>query len=149
MRVFFAFCLLAFAFSLLGCGSIPNLESPECTQARDSVRQFYSWYFGTDAEQRAKQPEIIRKFMAASFVPYKVGGIEREPDPYTMTRSMPTTFKLAQCKASGPESVYLKVQFLWKPGESGENGEMVRLVHLQIVKDAESWKISSILPNGQ
>ena len=42
------FCLLTSTFYLLSCGSIPNLEQPECTDSRFVVKEFYSYHFGNE-----------------------------------------------------------------------------------------------------
>src|SRR6185369_10674358 len=43
----FYFLLFTFAFWLTAC-SVPNLEQPECTDSRLTVKEFYSYHFGND-----------------------------------------------------------------------------------------------------
>ena len=56
------FCSVFFA---AGC-SLPNLEKPQCTAARDAVKRFYSLHFGNDmrpsAENlKASEPYLTRR----------------------------------------------------------------------------------------
>jgi hypothetical protein len=123
-------------FSISSC-SIPNLEKPECTQARDSVKQFYSWYLGTNAEERSKHPEIYKKFISPtfSFDPKKW-----ETDSYLLTNDFPKTFRVGACKVNDSEHVGLQVLLLWRDDTKSEQKE----VHVESVKISDKWLISKV-----
>src|ERR1051325_10871152 len=86
------FSLLLTAYCQLSC-SIPNLESQQCYEARDSVKEFYSWYLGTDPEQRAKQPEVFKKYLASGSA---LGNTSEGNDPFFNSATPPTTFKIGK-----------------------------------------------------
>ena len=47
IELLLSFCILHCIFALAAC-SLPNLEKPQCTEARDSVKQFYSLHLASD-----------------------------------------------------------------------------------------------------
>jgi hypothetical protein len=119
-----------------GC-SVPNLESPECGQSRDSVRQFYSWYLGTNADERAKRPEVYRRFISPSFA---VDSVKEGTDPYLLATDFPKTFKVGKCEAVGPDKVILQVQLYWRT----EAKTTQKDVRVETTKAGENWLINRV-----
>ena len=126
------FCLFIFS----SC-SIPSLEKPQCTEARDSVKQFYSWYLGTDAEEKSRHPEIYARFISPSF-PFDPKG--SETDPYFLTNDFPKTFRLGSCKVVDPEKVDIQVQLFWRDDIKTVQKE----VHAEAVKPSDKWLIDKV-----
>ena len=131
------FCVLYSALCLTSC-SLPSLEKPECTQARDSVKQFYSWYLGTDAEERSKHPEIYEKFISPTF-PFDPK--KWETDPYLLTNDFPKTFRVGACKVNDSEHVELQVLLLWRDDTRSEQRE----IKIEAAKQNGKWLIDKIL----
>ena len=126
------FCLL---LSQWAC-SIPNLESQQCSEARDSVKEFYSWYLGTDPEQRNKQPEVFKKYLSASLLTNASG----ETDPFFNSATPPTTFKIGKCEMVDTTHTNIQVQLYWREGPKTDQKE----VYADTVKNGDRWQIEKI-----
>src|SRR5262245_28727921 len=90
---------LAFFFvslCLAAC-SIPNLDPSECTESRDVVKEFYSWYFATDAANRDKSPEMFDKFVSPG-----TRAATNDVDPFVLTNDFPKAFRIGECKVLQP-----------------------------------------------
>jgi hypothetical protein len=129
------FCLLLTAYCQLSC-SIPNPESQQCAEARDSVKEFYSWYLGTDPEQRAKQPEVFKKFISPESSLNTSGG----PEAFFNSPTLPTTFKIGKCEMVDPTHTNIQVQLYWREGSKTEQKE----VYADTLKSGDKWLIDEI-----
>lgn len=130
-------CALIAAIGQSAC-SIPNLESQPCSDARESVRQFYSWYIGTDPEDRAKQPEVFQRYIS----PNLTAGSAADPvqDRYFLDETTPTTFKVGVCKQLSEQSVEMQVQLYWRQASKVTQKE----VHVEVAKTPGSWLIEKV-----
>src|SRR5438067_2088580 len=95
MKKMRAFCILNFAFCVLhftSC-SIPSLEAPECSAAKDVVKQYYSLAIGGDP---MSHPEVLAKLKQM-----RSPGFSVEPttdgDPYYFSSMPPTSTHTGQC----------------------------------------------------
>ena len=123
-------------YLLSGC-SIPNLEKPECTESRDRVKQFYSLYIGTDAQDRQQNWERFQKFFAPGFSPApSSGGL----DPFTLATDWPATFKVGECRVIASDKTDLQVQLYWRTDPVVVQKE----VHVEAVKTNDAWMINKI-----
>jgi hypothetical protein len=136
-NVLLLLCVLHCVFGIAAC-SIPSLEKPECTQARDSVKQFYSWYLATDADERSSHPEIYGKFISSTFPLDR--GSNWETDPYLLTNNFPKTFRVGTCKVTDSEHLELQVLLLWRDDTRNEQRE----VHVETVKVGDKWLINNV-----
>ncbi len=134
--VLIAICLAAGAFTAPSC-SLPNLEKPECVQARDNVKQFYSWMIGTDPLERQAHSEIFRKFISPSFAA-DPGDVEI--DPYTLSAVAPKTFRLGKCEVLDPDKIRLQVQLLWREEPNSRQQD----VNVEAVRSDDRWLITKI-----
>jgi hypothetical protein len=130
------FCIVHFAL-LIGACSIPSLESAECSQARDTVKQFYSWYLGTDLDTRLKQPEILNRFVAKKFQDEHPTS---DPAAYFFSDDLPKTFKIGACKQIDPQKVDMQVQIYWRDDKKTVQKE----VHVETVKTGDAWLINNV-----
>jgi hypothetical protein len=95
----------------VACGlSIPNLEDQQCSTARDSAREFYSWYLGTDSESRAKQKEFYDRYVSPGFTSTASGDV----DPFFLSDTTPKTLKVGKCEERDDSHVAMQVQLYWK-----------------------------------
>ena len=129
-------CLLLTAFGTLSC-SIPNLESTECSQARDNIKQFYSWYLGTDADIRSKHPEIHDKYISSAFTS---AAADWEVDHYVLTNNFPKSFRVGSCKAPDAQHVEFQVLLLWRD----DTNTIQKEVKVMAERQNDSWKITHI-----
>lgn len=134
-RFLIAFCILDIAFCISGC-SIPNLENRQCSEARDSVKEFYSWYLGTDAAQRDREPEVFARYVSPNFPGYsKDGG-----DPYFQSLTVPTTFKVGRCDALSETRAVIQVQLYWRDDKKVDQKE----VYADVAKIGDKWLIEKV-----
>jgi hypothetical protein len=131
------FCILHSALCIGSC-SLPSLESGECSQARDTVKQFYSWYLGTETGEKDKHPEIFNKYVSSEFL---VGhGKSSGNDPYFLSPTFPKTFKIGVCKQIDAQKVDMQVQLYWRDDAKTVQKE----VHVETVKASDKWLINKI-----
>lgn len=130
------FCIMHFALCIGAC-SIPNLEKAQCAEARDSVKQFYSWYLGTDAEAKSRQPEIFRKFVSTGL---PVDPEKWQSDPYLLTNNFPKSFRVAECNTQSSEKTNFNVILLWHDGSRSEQ----KNIRVETLRNNGSWLISKV-----
>ncbi len=132
-------CLLLTAFCLLAC-SIPNLEPPECIQARDIVREFYSFHFGNDKEFSAEALEKRRVFLTPSFFRNLVG-TQSGVDPFTLTDDPPKAFRVGECRVEEADRrVTFDVLLFWKTDTRTEQ----RPITVEAENTGGKWLIDSV-----
>lgn len=115
--------------------SIPNLETAQCSEARDVVKEFYSWYLGTDPTQLEQQPEVLDRFISPKFA-QSVGGI----DPFFLSDTPPTTFKVGRCETVDEDHLRLQVQLYWRYERQIEQKE----VFADVVRSDNKWFIEKV-----
>jgi hypothetical protein len=131
-----AACFLLFGIcSQIGC-SIPSLESQQCTETRDIVKEFYSWYLGTDTEMRAKQRDIYERYIASEFQPSS----RNDEDPFFLSGTTPTTFKIGKCEVVSDTEVEIQVQLYWRQGNKTDQKE----VYAETIKQGDKWVIDKV-----
>lgn len=145
MRIYFSFFLFPFAFGLLGCGSIPNLESADCTAARNSARQFYSFHFANNMVPSAETFKAREQFLTPRFSTALAAAPQSDVDPFTLSVELPRTFKIAECAASSPTNVDLRIQTYWRDDESSRQQE----VHANFVNEGGKWLLDSVGSKGR
>lgn len=107
-------CLLLSAFCLLAC-SVPNLEQPECDQARDAVREFYSFHVGNDLAFAKDDLEKRKRYLTPRFFAELVAAAPIVVDPFTRTDDPPKAFRAGECRVVEPgRRVTFDVLLFWK-----------------------------------
>ena len=119
--------------------SVPNLEKPECTAARDTVKRFYSFHF----DNHGTGPDQVLPEHLTFLTPRLVGEIAsltaRKRDYFTDTEDFPKAFRVGTCKADG-DTVTLQVLLLWRDDQASKQEE----VKVQTVKSGDSWLIDKV-----
>ena len=131
-------CIFA-AFLLMAC-SIPNLEPPECTAARGSVRELFSYHFGNDMHFSQENLAARERFLAPDFVSV----LKSSPpglDPFTLTGDddPPKAFRVGTCSAAGNKA-NLQVLLFWKTDARSEQREL----NVEAVKKDDKWLVNGI-----
>lgn len=117
--------------------SVPNLEPAECTESRDTVKQFYSWYLGNNAEQRAKSPEMFSKYVADS----QLTPADAETDPFVLTNDFPKAFRVGECTVVEPaKRTRFEVLLFWKDDARTEQST----IKVETEKIDNKWIIRSV-----
>ena len=137
-RSFFAFCLLLFALFLAACGSIPNLEKPECEQARNSVREFYSVHFGNDMKPSEDYLKRREKFLTTDLKNSIAQNLSDKRDYFTATDDYPKAFRVGTCEVVAPDKTLFGVLLFWKDDTRNEQRE----IKVEAVKENDRWLIN-------
>lgn len=121
---------------ILNSCSIPNLEAPQCSEARDTVKEFYSWYLGTDADMRSRQRVVYDRFVSPTFRTDNAGA----DDPFFRSSTLPTTFKIGKCESTTDSKARMQVQLYWR--EDGKTDQ--KDVFTELTKTGERWLIDKV-----
>jgi hypothetical protein len=136
-KLLFTFAFLLFTFSC----SMPNLESPECTDSRLAVKQFYSFHFANEmkfSEDNLKQRE---KFLTPEFAK-SLQNSTGENDVFTTNSSdLPKAFRIGECKVIEPTKTNLEIVLFWKDDNRSEQ----KPIQVEAVKQADKWLLNKIL----
>lgn len=131
------FCILHFAFCI-GC-SIPNLEKPECAQSRDSVKEFYSYHFGSDMKFTPENLHAREKYLTPEFS-RKLGKFMTQSDPFTLTEDFPKAFSISGCNALDANKTAVRVLLFWRDDTRSEQRE----IYVETAKGNGKWLINNI-----
>lgn len=134
----FLFCLLLFYFCLSSC-SIPSLEKPECAQARDAVKQFYSFHFGNDMHPTAENLKARERFLTNDLF-QTLSKSAGSTDYFTASDEPPKTFKIGKCEAPQPDKANVQVQVYWRDDAKTVQKE----VNVEAVKTGDTWLINKV-----
>ena len=136
---FFSVSSVAIILFTSSC-SIPNLEKPECTQARDGVKQFYSFHFGNDMHPSAENLKLRERFLTPNLFKTLSASNEDRTDYFTASDEAPKTFKIGKCEAPQPDKANVQVQIYWRDDAKTVQKE----VHVEAIKTGDVWLINRI-----
>lgn len=131
--------ILLLVAGTLAC-SVPNLEQPECDQARDAVREFYSFHFGNDMTLSPENLEKRRSYLSPDFY----AELTKTPpavDPFTRTKDQPKAFRAGECRVIEPgRLVNFELLLFWKTDTRTEQ----RAIHVNAVSQDGKWLVASV-----
>lgn len=139
LRKFIVFCTLLAAFSSLSC-SMPNLEKPECTQARDEVKRFYSYHFGNGLQPSPESLEARKRFLTNELFTSLSASGDSGKDYFTATDDYPKAFRVGECKVESAEKTSFQVVLLWRDEKRSEQKE----VDVETVNNGGKWLINNV-----
>jgi hypothetical protein len=132
-------CILHAAVCITAC-SVPNLEKPECTEAREAVKRFYSFHFGNDMRPTAENLKMRERFLT----PELAASLDKTPttavDYFTATEQAPKTFKIGKCEARDSTHAEFQVQLYWRDDIETVQKE----IHAEAVKTGDAWLINKV-----
>ena len=130
--------VIAITFVMTGC-SLPSLEKPECMQARDAVKQFYSFHFGNDMHPTAENLKARERYLTSElFGTLSVSAWSR--DYFTASDEFPKTFKIGKCEAPQPDKANVQVQLYWRDDTKTVQKE----VNVEAVNRNDAWLINKV-----
>lgn len=132
------FCLLI-AFYVSAC-SIPNLEKPECTAARQTLKEFYSLHFGSDMQPSEDYLKKREKFLTADWRNFVSKNLQNKYDYFTLTEDYPKAFRTGECEVAEPNRTVFQVIFFWKDDTRTEQRE----TRVETVKENGKWLINGV-----
>jgi hypothetical protein len=138
-RLVSAFCLASVA--LITACSIPNLESPECSDAREAVRQFYSFHYANDISPSAENIKLREKYLTQQLYT-QLTSAPREKDYFTNSETPPIAFRVAACRLVDPAKADLGVHLFWKDN----NVSIQKEVNVEAVRAGDTWLINAVRP---
>ena len=141
-RRFLLFAFLIFNFSLFFAAcSIPNLEDAECTEARQAVREFYSFHFGGEMKFSPENLRLREKYLTPEFAA-SLRGAATDADVFTVnSNDYPKAFRPANCRAIAPDKAVFEVLLFWKTETRSEQ----RRIEVETIKRNDRWLINKIM----
>jgi hypothetical protein len=137
-KLLFTFAFLLFTFN--AC-SMPNLESPECTDSRLAVKQFYSFHFANEMKFSADNLKQREKFLTPEFAK-SLQTLTGENDVFTTNSTdFPKAFRIGECKIIEPTKTNLEIVLFWKDDNRTEQ----KNIHVEAVKQADKWLLNKVL----
>ena len=135
-----AYCLLLIAYCSFAACSVPNLEDPECDQARDVVREFYSLHFASDMALSAEGLEKKKAYLTSRLYD-SLKGAASTVDPFTRTSDLPKAFRAGECRVieSGTRTAF-NILLFWKTDTRSEQ----RSINVTTAKVDGTWRIDAI-----
>ena len=130
---------VAISFFAYGC-SIPNLEKPECTEARDAVKQFYSFHFGNDMHPSAENLKMRERFLTPKLYERLSNQSPGAVDYFTGSDNYPRTFKIGACRANNHTDTDFNLQIYWRD----DSATVQKTILVNAVEIKSEWKIDSV-----
>ncbi|MDQ2746758.1 MAG: hypothetical protein M3T96_05810 [Acidobacteriota bacterium] len=134
-------CFLLGTLCLFSCGSIPNLEKPECEQSRDMVREFYSVHFGNEMQPSEAYLKLRERFLTADLKDLVSKNLADKRDYFTATDDYPKAFRIGECRIAAPGKTVFGVLLFWKTDTRTEQRE----VTVETVKQDNKWLVDKVL----
>ena len=120
--------------------SIPNLESPACTESKISIREFYSYHFGNEMKFSAESLKKRERFLSPEFAA-AVAGSEEGTDPFTTgTDDIPKAFRVGECREISPERTESNVLLFWRDDYRTEQRE----IRIETIDKNDTWLVNKI-----
>ena len=131
--------IILIAFGATAC-SIPNLESPACTESKNAVREFYSFHFGNEMKFSAEGLKRREKFLAPEFA-QSIAGSKEGTDPFTTgSDDIPKAFRVGECREISAERTESNVLLLWRNDDRTEERE----IKVETVDKNDAWLVNKI-----
>ncbi len=131
------FCFLLSAFCLLSC-SIPNLEKPECTEARLTIKEFYSLHFGNEMKPSEEYLVKREKYLTDNMKFFISKNLRDKHDYFTLTEDYPKAFRIGECEVIESNKTVFQVVFFWKDDTRSEQRE----ARVEVIKENGKWLIN-------
>jgi len=127
------------ALGATGC-SIPNLESPACTESKNAVREFYSYHFGNEMKFSAEGLKNRAKFLTPELAKAFASSSEGT-DPFTTgSDDIPKAFRVGECREISPERTESSVLLFWRSDDRTEQRE----IKVETVDKNDTWLVNKV-----
>jgi hypothetical protein len=135
--------LLAIAGVVAGC-QIPVLESAECRDAKNYVREFYSFHVGNDMHPSPQGLELRKQFLTPQLANSLASATDEQTDYFTQTvNDYPRAFQVAGCTSKDANSAIVEVLLFWKDDVRTEQ----RSLSVEVVKSEDRWLVNKVSKN--
>lgn len=134
-------CLLSAVFWLPSC-SIPNLETADCTDARNAVREFYSFHYSNDMRFNQENLKQRKKFLTPELFQTLSQQPDSATDYFTASEEPPKAFRVGGCEVVEPNrKTSLGVVFFWK---NSNDESRQKEVEVEAVKENGEWLVNNV-----
>lgn len=134
------FLLLASGFLLLSC-SIPNLEKPQCTASRQTVKEFYSYHFDSNSKPSKENPNFREKFLTDELKQNLAAAqTDGKIDYFTATDDFPKAFRVGSCEVTNENKTVFQVVLFWRDDTRTEQRE----IKVETVRQNDNWLINNV-----
>jgi hypothetical protein len=135
----FAVCILLFALS--NACSIPNLDKPQCSASRETVKEFYSYHFGSDMKPSKENLQASGKFLTDELKSNLAAQPFTATDYFTATDDYPKAFRVGDCEVVDDNKTVFQIVFFWKTDTRNEQRE----VKVETIKQNDKWLINKVI----
>lgn len=133
-------CLLFSVVFQLSC-SIPNLETNDCTEARNTVKELYSYHFGNDMKFTKENLKQREKYLTDELKQKLENQPESAVDYFTATDDYPKAFRLGKCEVvEANKKVNIQIVLFWKTETRSEQKE----VQVEAIKQNNDWLVNKV-----
>jgi hypothetical protein len=129
-----ALCLLS-----LSC-SLPKLETADCADATEAVREFYSFHYSNDIAMSPDNLKAREKYLSPRLYEELLKN-RPERDYFTDSQIAPKAFKVAECRAVDENTANVNVHLFWKPDE---RNAVQREAEVEAVKQDGKWLVDKV-----
>lgn len=131
--------LLFLGFTTTVC-TVPNLESPACTESKNAIREFYSYHFGNEMKFSADGLTMREKFLTPEFAK-TIEGSPEGTDPFTTASDdIPKAFRVGECRELSPERTESNVLLFWRSDDRTEQRE----IKVEAVDKNDRWLLNKV-----
>jgi len=136
-----AFAAIIFALiALPSACSMPNLEKPECGEAREDVKEFYSYHFGNDMTFTPENLALREKYLTPEFAAQLKSKPENGDVFTTGTTDFPKAFRVGACEVTPQGGTRLEILLFWKDDVRSEQ----RQIFVDAVKRGDRWLVDNV-----
>ena len=135
--------LFATVAGITSC-QIPVLESPECRDAKNFVREFYSFHVGNDMHPSHEGLDKRKEFLTTQLTVSLAASTDEQTDYFTQTvNDYPRAFQVAACRSTDPNSAIVEVLLFWKDDVRTEQ----RSINVEVKKVRDRWLVNKVSKN--
>lgn len=125
---------------LVSTGCIPNLDPPECSASRTTVREFYSFHFANEMSFSEEGLKKREHYLTPEMV-QQLGNAAEGTDPFTTgDGDFPKAFRPGECRVISPDRTVFDVLIFWKDDTRSEQ----RSIKVTVQKIGDKWLIDKV-----
>jgi hypothetical protein len=132
--------LIALLAGFQAC-SIPSLEAPQCSAARDALKRFYSFHFAHEMQFSSEALAERQSFITPRYYEeLSATGVKPNVDVFTASDEPPRTFKLGKCQSPAPDIAEIDLQVYWRDDRSTVQKEL----KAEVVRMNNTWLLNKV-----
>jgi hypothetical protein len=117
---------------------VPNLEKPECAEARQTIKEFYSFHFGNDMQPSIEYLKLREKYLTENWRAFLSKSPLQKTDYFTLTDDFPKAFRIGGCEVIESNKTVFQAVFFWKDDVRTEQRE----IKVELIKENGKWLIN-------